>query len=184
MDNLEEIRRDTGQKAQNAYNKKEYQKALDYFEEFLKLEILDSERIMGVSLKAFCLCKVGETKQAFELANSIEFPQVWSGTLLHICLKAGKYQEALDVLESNKMDRILQCGEYAHAYFGLGQLKIAHNILENIRQLNPFPQDVIAQLLLIYHDQNLKDTFTSEDLKKYLKKNTRLGFSESLSNAW
>ena len=89
---------------------------------------------------------------------------------MRICLKAGKYQKALDVLGSKKMDETLHCGSYAHAYFGLGQLKIAHNILENIGQFNPFSQDVIAQLLLIYHDQNLKDKLTLEDLQKHLKK--------------
>ena len=61
MDNLEEIRRDTRQKAHNAFDEKEYQKALDYFEEFLKLEILDVDRRIALGRKAFCLCKVGET---------------------------------------------------------------------------------------------------------------------------
>ena len=164
-------------KAIEEEKKQNYPQALEYIDKHLESENCTNT----VALKAFYLCKVGETKQAFELANSIEFPIAWRMTHIYICFKAGKYQEALGMLESYGFDRILYSGYYAHAYFGLGKIESGHHMLGEVaKNFHPYSQDTLALLLSIYNDQNLKAVFTSDDFDKYCEQFLKHDFLECM----
>ena len=145
----------------------QYQDALTHIDEYLRHNFTDGDQSNIILHKAYCLTKIGQTEEAFNLINTVKIFHQYVITYVYICLKAGKYLEALDMLKSYNYDRILYSGYYAHAYFGLGEIKRGYHMLGEVaKHFNPYPQDILAHLLSIYHDTNLKNVFTKKDFNE------------------